>query len=446
MSPFSALHRARRYWKLHGTRQLIRESLARLVRKVLGPSYTVAGGLRVPDEHGWVSAAELARKQSQQCAPLRLFSVPPGACGRVSVVTDSINRGFLYGGVGTAIILAALVAEASGARLRIVARTERSQPGGLQTVLETYGIRLSQDVEFAFAPFYDTNYEIDAFEQELFITTSWWTTAATLASVRSESIVYLLQEDERMFYPHGDEHLRCSRILANADIRFVINTRLLFDHLVASGLPNIADRGTWFEPAFPHDVYHPRERADGAKRTLMFYARPNNVRNLFFFGIEILEAAIARGVLDLEQWDIVLVGKDIPKLRFDDGRYSPKVQENLSWTQYAALAGQTDLALCLMYSPHPSYPPFDLAASGAVVVTNRFGNKQDLGAYSRNIICGDTELEAMLEAMARAVRLATDGHQRSENYRANRLGSDWNDALRDVVERIRGARLRDCAA
>jgi len=438
MSLIETIRRARRYWRIHGTRQFLRESLARLIRKVLGPSYTVAGGLPVSDEHGWVSVGDLARKQAQMCAPLRLFSVPTSEPPRVSVVTDSINRGSLYGGVGTAIILAALVAEASGARLRIVTRTERAQPTGLETVLNTYGIGLSHDVEFVFAPFYDTAYEIDFFERELFITTSWWTTAATLGSVRSESIVYLLQEDERMFYPHGDEHLRCSRILANRDIRFVINTRLLFEHLVASGLPNIADRGTWFEPSFPHEVFHPRERADGAKRTLMFYARPNNVRNLFFFGIEILEAAIARGIIDLQQWDLLLVGKDIPKLRFDDGRYSPQVQENLSWTQYAALAGQVDLALCLMYTPHPSYPPFDLAASGAVVVTNRFGNKQDLGGYSRNIICGDTDLESMLEAMAQGARLATDAHQRGENYRANRLGSDWTRSLADVVRQVSG--------
>lgn len=439
MSPSSAIHRAHRYWKLHGTRQLVRESLARLMRKILGPSYTVEKGLPVADDRGWVNAGEMARKQAQMCTPLRLFSVPPAEPGRVSIVTDSINKGSLYGGVGTAIIMAALVAQACGARLRIVTRTERAEPAGLETVLNTYGIALSHDVEFAFAPFYDTNYEIDYFERELFITTSWWTTAATLGSVRSESIVYLLQEDERMFYPHGDEHLRCSRLLANRDIRFVINTRLLFDHLVASGLSNIAERGMWFEPSFPHNVFHPRVRPEGAKRTLVFYARPNNVRNLFYFGIEIIEAAIARGIIDLQEWELVLVGKDIPKLRFDDGRYSPKTHENLSWTEYAALAGQADLALCLMYSPHPSYPPFDLAASGAVVVTNRFGIKQDLSGYSGNIVCADTQIDAMLEAMARGARLAADSRQRAENYRNNRLRSDWKESLADVVRRISGA-------
>ena len=136
----------------------------------------------------------------------------------------------------------------------------------------------------------------------------------------------------------------------------------------------------------------------------------------------------------------MLVGKDIPKLRFDNGRYTAKRLENLSWTEYAELAGNTDLALCLMYTPHPSYPPFDLAASGAVVVTNRFNNKQDLSGYSKNILCGDLQLESMLAAMASGVALATDATQRTSNYQSNLLGTDWKASFADVVQRFEGPR------
>ncbi len=439
MSLFDAIEKARRYARLHGRKQLVREVVARLTRRYLGAGYTASAGLPVADDHGWVNARELARKQAQMCMALRLFTIPAADVPRLSVVTDSINKGSLYGGVGTAIIMAALISRESGARLRIVTRTERAHTAGLQSVLATYGITLPHDVEFAYAPFYDESYEIDTFDNELFITTSWWTTAATLGSVRSENIVYLLQEDERMFYPHGDEHLRCSRVLAHPDIRFVINTRLLFDHLVASGLSNIATNGTWFEPSFPKEVFQPGLRGENTKRSLMFYARPNNVRNLFYFGIEILEAAIARGIIDLQKWDIILVGKDIPKIRFDEGRYSPEAKEHLNWTQYAALAGQTDLGLCLMYTPHPSYPPFDLAASGAVVVTNRFANKQDLSGYSENILAGDLDLESMLSALAQGVALAKDAPTREANYRANRLLLDWNESFGHVVRALREA-------
>ena len=388
------------------------------------------------DDSGWVSGREMAQKHHQHCAPLRLFRIPGALPRRISLVTDSINRGSLYGGVGTSIIMAALAAQAMRVRLRIVTRTEPANPEGLRIVLRTYGLTLPYEVEFVHAPFHDIGYEIDAFDDELFITTSWWTTAATLASVRSESIVYLLQEDERMFYPYGDEHLRCSQILGNNDIRFVINTKLLFDHLVSSGLTNVAAKGLWFEPAFPHEVFRPGPREPGGKLKLLFYARPFNTRNLFYFGIEVLEAAIARGIVDLDVWDIAFVGKDIPRLRLHEGSYTPKRLENLSWTDYAQLAGQTDLALSLMYTPHPSYPPLDMAASGAVVVTNQFSSKRSLASYSNNIICGDLNLKSMLEAMARGVELALDTEQRTRNYEANQLGRVWQTSFAGVLQRF----------
>lgn len=238
-----------------------------------------------------------------------------------------------------------------------------------------------------------------------------------------------------MFYPYGDDHLRCSQVLRSQNIHFVLNTQLLFDHLVADGLKNIAERGAWFEPAFPREVFHPREKKESGKRTMMFYARPNNLRNLFYFGIDLIDEAITRGTIDLAEWDILLVGKDIPDVVFGEN-HVPEKREKLTWAEYAELVGKIDLGLCLMYTPHPSYPPLDLAASGAVVVTNRFGNKRDLGSYSKNIICGDLDRESMIEALAEGVRLAGHTAEREGNYRLSALGSDWRLAFSDVVQRF----------
>ena len=170
----------------------------------------------------------------------------------------------------------------------------------------------------------------------------------------------------------------------------------------------------------------------------MFYARGNADRNLFHFGIDVIETAISRGIIDLGQWDLVLLGRDIPELKFNDGQLIPQRYENVSWRAYAELAGQTDVAVCLMYTPHPSYPPFDFAASGAVVITNRFGNKQDLSAYSANILCGDLNLEAMLETLARGIALALDAARRKDNFDSQQLGVDWTRSFAPVIEYIDG--------
>jgi hypothetical protein len=381
------------------------------------------------------TAMQLINARFESLAPLQTYSIPASNVRRVSIVTDSVSSGSLFGGVGTALIFSALLANEMGAQLRIITRTQRAQPESINHLLDLYGIKLKEEVQFKFAAFFDQKYELDVKEGDVFVTTSWWTTAATLPSVPRESIIYLLQEDERMFYPYGDDRVKCEEILSSKDIRFLINTKLLFEHLTNDGLSNIARNGAWFEPAFPGAIYHPRKKATTGKKRFFFYARPHNVRNLFYLGIEVIERAIAQKVLDTEEWEICLVGKDIPAVVFDGG-YVPTKLENLSWSEYADLAGTIDVGLSLMSTPHPSYPPLDLAASGAVVVTNRFGNKTDLSGYSSNLICADLDRDALVEALRSAVALSSNTQLREQNYRSNRLAGDWQQAFSGVIKNL----------
>lgn len=426
-------------WRYQGSRTFFRLLLFKLGLARTHPTESLDAGRLGSDGRRQAAVHRLLDERFRSCAPLGVYSVRPAAPRRISIVTDSINSGSLFGGVGTAMILGALLAEAMEARLRIVTRLERAQPSNLEHVLGLYGVTVTHEVEFAYAAPWDDRSEVDVFADELFLTTSWWTTAATMASVAHESIVYLLQEDERTFYPYGDDRLRCEAVLASQDIRFVLNTRLLFDHLVNSGLANLRERGIWFEPAFPRDVFHPRPRLEKGKKQLVFYARPNNVRNLFYFGMDVLDQAVTRGVIDTDAWDIVLVGKDIPELVLSNG-YEPQRRQNLAWADYADLVGSVDLGFSLMLSVHPSYPPLDLAASGAVVVTNRWGAKRDLAQYSRNILCGDLERESMLSALADGLRLAADDGARTQNYISCGIASDWREALAEVVARVAAGR------
>ena len=60
-------------------------------------------------------------------APLSVFTVPRTGRPRISIVTDSISKGSLFGGVGTALILGTLLANRMGADLRIITRTDEGQ-------------------------------------------------------------------------------------------------------------------------------------------------------------------------------------------------------------------------------------------------------------------------------------------------------------------------------
>jgi len=369
--------------------------------------------------------------------PLRTFLIP-GTAPRLTVLTDSINARSLYGGVGTALILSALLAERIGGSLRLITRIESADASNFRHVLAINGIEWNGSVEFLYPGEKDER-AVSVSDSDLFLTTSWWGTRSLLGAVDPKRIIYLLQEDERMFYPFGDDHLRCEETLSYPDIRFVVNSQLLFEHLTTgpAGLPNIRQNGVFFEPAFPESHYYPEavNRSPGSKRNFFFYARPRNERNLYWRGLEAIGAAIEDGVLCPEEWNLYFVGRSIREVTLPRN-VNPAVLQDLSWQEYAALVRRIDLGLCLMDTPHPSYPPLDLAASGAVVVTNTHGIKTSLTRYSDNILTVSPKIDSLKDAIGAGARLACDESLRFSNYSRNRLLRDWRAALQETVQQL----------
>lgn len=352
---------------------------------------------------------------------------------RLNIVTDSINSGSLYGGVATSLILGSLLAEQWNCPLRVVTRTEPAHTRNFSAVLSANGITHHKNVEFVFANLADPVAQLPIGDGDIFLTTSWWTTESVRRAVGSRRIIYLLQEDERSFFPFGDDMLRCINVFNDPQITFIINTQLLYDFLVSEGFTSIQANGHWFEPStsVTSFFYDPASHT-GEKQNFFFYARPGHLRNLFYLGLETIEAAIAQGVLDPHQWNFHFVGKHIPLIQLDPS-VSLHCHQDLSWAEYAALVRQMDLGLSLMHSPHPSYPPLDLAASGAVAVTNRYNLKQDLSRYSPNIICCDLTMPALLQGLAHGVQLSRDHTQRLSNYANNRFIQNWPTAFNRIL-------------
>ncbi len=388
-----------------------------------------------PAGSGPPTSSDLLRARYPALEPLRCYPVP-GAGRRLTVVTDSISPGSLFGGVATAIVLAALLAKRIEARLRLVTRSEAAPGDQFAQVLAAHGIAWRDEIEFVHAP-PGVGDDVPVTARDVFLTTSWWTTRASRSIGRPERIIHLLQEDERMFYPRGDERLRCAEMLRDPEIRFIVNSELLYRHLAEGpdALPNIARQGIWFEPAFPTEHYYddPSARAGGV-RNFLFYARPNNLRNLYWRGLEAIADAIEDGTLAPEDWRFTFVGRDLSDVLLPRS-VRPRLLENLPWPEYAELVRRAHVGMALMDTPHPSYPPLDMAASGVVAITNRFGIKRDLNCYSENIICVEPSVEGLRQGIARAVAIASDETLRSANYARSRLERSWENALGPVLER-----------
>jgi hypothetical protein len=383
-----------------------------------------------------LSGPDTAEGYVARRVPAPMFGFPdPASPRRLTLVTDSISAGSLFGGVGTAVILSTLLARRLDMPLRVVTRSVPPEARNFATVLRAHGLAYDGSVEFVFSGRDGGGTPLPVGANDLLLTTSWWTTSAARRLVPPERILYLLQEDERMFYPSGDEQLRCQEVMLDEKLRFIINTNALLDHLRSQGMRGVAANGMAFEPAFPKAIYHRAARETKGRRRFFFYARPNHPRNLFLRGLEVVAAAIERGVLREDEWDFHFVGSDLPPIVLPGG-IRPHVSQNLAWEDYAALVRSVDVGLSLMNTPHPSYPPLDLAASGAVVVTNSYGPKVSLERYSRNIICTEPSVDALVEGLSRAVVLAKDEPRREANYREGMIGRDWEAAFAPVLDRI----------
>jgi len=382
------------------------------------------------------TAHDIIERRFPDLTPLAVYA-SPGIKRRISVVTDSIGRESLYGGVGTALILAALTAKRIGAELRIVTRSEESSPEPLTALYAGSGISWDNNVEMLYSPkgFDVEGHSIPVCDKDYFITTSWWTTSATMRAVEKRKIIQLVQEDERMFYPYGDELLRCSEVFSTPETLKIVNSGLLLSHFQADGLFLDA---TSFEPSFPAGLYYNEQgikRIEGGKKRFFFYARPHNLRNLYYRGLESLSACIERGILDPNEWDFYFAGHGTSAISLPRGAKSitPGV---MTWPEYAAFIRSMDLGMSLMYTPHPSYPPLDLAASGAVVVTNKFGLKQSLDVYSENIICAEPDTEALVASVRLAVARTENPDLKNAYYERNKLSRDWTVSMEPALERI----------
>ena len=193
-----------------------------------------------------------------------------------------------------------------------------------------------------------------------------------------------------------------------------------------AGSPTSRDSAIALEPAFPmRDASVVPAGSGGAKRNLFFYSRPLNARNLFWRGAQVIARAVEQRILDPDEWEFHFVGRGTPELTLPRD-VKVNIIEGLGWTDYQDLVASMDAALVLMDTPHPSYPPYDLASVGAAVLTNSHGIKTDLSDISDNIVVAPSTVDGPARGAARDGRAGprprAAGSQRGRRPHQPRLG------------------------
>lgn len=187
-------------------------------------------------------------------------------------------------------------------------------------------------------------------------------------------MVYVIQDYEPGFYAWSSHYVlaRGTYDVPEPAVA-VFNTGLLRDYFREQ--KHTFSREYSFEPKLNAGLraYHSREGSPPKKRQILVYGRPWTPRNAFTLMVAGLRSWRAR-YPDAGRWKIISAGVRHQDIDLGGGVAIESVGK-LSMERYAQFLMESGLGISLMISPHPSYPPLEMAHFGIRVLTNHFANK-----------------------------------------------------------------------
>ena len=332
---------------------------------------------------------------------------------RLNLLVPSIRSDVVFGGVQTALELFEAVGSLS-ARRRIV--TLGPLDAAIAGRLPDYHVSRGDedpDEPRMLVSIGDEDATLAVGPGDVFIATFWSTAELALRigpwqvetfGASPGRLGYVIQDYEPGFYPWSTNYL-----LALATYRpaiptvAIFNTALLRDYFRDSGLSFAHEFA--FEPRLPGALRAAlARRPEGPRhRRIVLYGRPRTPRNAFPLLVEALRAWRAREP-DGSDWTVVSVGQAHPDVDLGGGAVLKSLGK-LDLDAYGTLLHESAIGLSFMISPHPSYPPLEMAHFGMLVLTNRFAAK-DLSTWHSNIrSLDDVSIDGVADALAGLCRL-----------------------------------------
>lgn len=324
----------------------------------------------------------------------------------------------VFGGVATALRLAVeLARQGEGVQVVETDKSDHLHSEGLRQMLaRSLNVPADWVSGLRFTRAVDADAPLAVGPRDVFLATAWWTAHRAYWTAQSigqadPTFVYLVQDYEPSFYGGSDVQALAQ---ASYDLpsRPVVNCSTLAAHLrKVTDLDVVDDLVLVPQVDVPALAELPRQAAGDGPLRVMLYGRPGVPRNLFETAVRGLGLWVAQR-LGSRPVEIVSAGEEHPPVDIGSGVII-RSRGQLTWQEYEQELQAAHLGLSLMLSPHPSYPPLEMAAAGLVVVTNRHADK-DLSSLSpRFVSCTPTSFDvarALTEAEARLAQLeASEG-------------------------------------
>lgn len=369
---------------------------------------------------------------------------PTGDGRRLNLLVPAVSVQHVFGGIATALQVFNQLRGSFGLLRIIVTDEAMPQPApsafyGTWPVVQLDDAPPSCDHIVAAGSRWDKQLAVHA--QDYFMVTAWWTALNGFELLRWQRehcsvdgprrLLYLIQDYEPGFYPWSSRYVLAQSTYAKPqETVALINSDWLADYLHAQGhsLPCVRV----LQPRL-HPVLGQRRKEltpFRKERLLLVYGRPGTDRNAF----ALVVAALKLWVLTFQgafAWRVVSAGEVFDPIDLGQGCQLQSLGK-LDIDGYADLLSRTAVGLSLMVSPHPSYPPLEMAAFGVRVVTNSFVNK-DLSTLSSYL----TSLPfAVPKNLAVALTVLTSAFDaQPEQLRSIPITAvDWNGCYLDSSE------------
>jgi hypothetical protein len=383
-----------------------------------------------------ISARGTASVQTYFSSPLRLSFTAQEP--RVVIVVPYGSPEHIFGGLATAFDLGAGLAR-RGVPVRFLSTDGTLDEPAIAALraflLDRCGLTpASELVEIASSE----DGKARAHPGDIFVATIWWSARRIFRTLEqggfnSETFYYLIQDYEPGFYPWSDEYA-VAESTYRLPCRPVVNTKFLAQHLQRTTGLDVPE-ALIFTPEIDRNVFHPPSIEDIAGRTrrrIFLYGRPGTPRNLFGTAVEALHRFITDVCPDRHEVEVISGGEMHSPIELGRGIVMRSLGK-MGIGDYAQLLRQCDVGLSLMLSPHPSYPPFEMAASGMSVVTNDFSTKRM--AFSANFVPTSSTPESIADGLKKAWARVADGpgRVRGATFDLANLGRPFDLVVSDLA-------------
>lgn len=324
------------------------------------------------------------------------FRPDPSNRKRLNLLIPTLSRSNAYGGVLTGVELFLTLAsqELAGERpdVRVIIDSY-DDIDGTNVLFDAMKRRGLDTSAVEIIPARDKFKLLDTRRGDVFMAYNWWM-ALNIHKLLAEQashfgcarrpLIYPIQDYEPHMLPFSSAHM-LARQAYDADwpLWGVFNSSQLQDFFKLMG--HKVEREYLYNPSL-NDSLRPHLAGLGTcakSRKILIYGRPSVERNCF--------SAVIRGLNDWAtrfpqygEWEIVSAGAAHKPIRLADGRLVEAVGK-LALDEYATLLLDTAVGISLMASPHPSYPPLEMAHFGIVTITNGYTCK-DLSTAHDNLV------------------------------------------------------------